>query len=293
MTETQNKTILVFGATGQQGGSVARHLLAGGWKVRAFTRDAAGAAAKELALQGAELYEGDMADRAALEQAMQDIYGVFSVQPPVWDLTAVDGEVELGSNVANAARRMGVQHFIYASASGAETQAHFRPLAKWEIEKYIRAIGLPATILRLTFFMENYVSPYSAIREGVYSEAIAPDVPVHLIAVDDIGAFAKLALDHPQRYIGRTLELAGDALTPPEIAAAVSRATGQSIEYARIPMEVLREQSEIAASIYEWLNARGHVADLPALREWYPGLTSFEAWLSKKGAAEFAAMSGR
>lgn len=287
----RNKTILVLGATGQQGGSAARHLLRDGWSVRAFTRDKSSPAARELASKGAELYQGHMEDRAALADAMRDVYGVFSVQPPVWDLTAIDEEVRLGTNAADAAKRAGVRHFVYASASGAEAQSHFRTLAKWEIEKHIRNIGLPATVLRLPFFMENYVSPFSAIRNGTYAEAIAKDVPVNLIAVDDIGAFIRLAFHDPDSFLGKTLELAGDSLTPPDIAAAVSRATGTAVEYVPIPIETLREQNEITARIYEWLNDGGHTVDLPALRELHPGLTRFDAWLEKTGKAKFAALA--
>lgn len=288
---TQNKKILVLGATGQQGGAVANHLLQSGWRVRAFTRDRSSKAAQELSVKGAELYQGDMGDQAALADALHGVYGVFSVQPPEWDLTAIDEEIRLGTNVADAAKQAGVQHFVYASASGAEAQSHFRALAKWEIEKHIRAIGLPATILRLTFFMENYVSPFSAIRNGIYAEAIARDIPVNLIAVDDIGAFVNLTFQDPEHFLGQTLELAGDSLTPPEIAAAVSRSTGQRVEYAPIAIDTLRGQNEILARIYEWLNGGGHVVDLPTLRKLHPGLTSFDDWLEKKGKAKFAALS--
>jgi uncharacterized protein YbjT (DUF2867 family) len=288
---TGNKTILVLGATGQQGGAVTGHLLRDGWQVRAFTRDRSSNKALELAHRGAELFEGDMGDRTALIDAMQGVYGAFSVQPPEWDVNAVDEEVRLGTNVADAAKQAGVQHFVYASASGAEAQSHFRALAKWEIEKHIREIGLPATILRLTFFMENYVSPFSSIRNGTYAEAIAQNIPVNLIAVDDIGAFVTAAFRDRGYFLGRTIELAGDSLTPPEIAAAVSAAIGQPVAYAPIPIETLRQQSEIMARVYEWLNGGGHVVDLPALRKLHPGLTSFNAWLEKTGKAKFAALA--
>lgn len=288
---SENKTVLVLGATGQQGGAVAAHLLRDGWRVRALTRDKSGEAAQALALRGVELYEGNMADRASLAEAMNGVYGVFSVQPAEWDLTAVEEEVQLGTNVADLAKEAGVRHFVYSSASGAETQSHFRPVAKWEIEKHIRSIGLPATIVRLTFFMENFISAHSAVRNGIYSEAIAGDVPVNLVAVDDIGAFISLVLRNPESFIGQTIEFASDSLTPPEIAAAITRSIGRPIEYAPIPIATLREQSETLAAIYEWLNSGGHVVDLPALRKLYPGLTRFETWLVKQGKTGLAALN--
>ncbi|MDF2962154.1 MAG: NmrA/HSCARG family protein [Paenibacillus sp.] len=288
---SKNKTILVLGATGQQGGAVAEHLLRDGWCVRAFTRDMSGNRAQELAVKGIELYQGDMGDRSALAEAMKGVYGVFSVQPVEWDLTAVDEEIRMGTNVADVAKQAEVQHFVYSSASGAEAQSHFRAVAKWEVEKHIHAIGLPATILRPTFFMENYVSPFSSIRNGTYAEAIAWNIPVNLIAVDDIGAFVKLSFRNPEQFIGKTIELASDSLTPPEIAAAVSHATGQPIVYTSIPTETLRGQNEILARIYEWLNGGGHVVDLPSLRKLHPDLTSFNTWLEKKGRAKFSTLT--
>ncbi|MBW7457233.1 NmrA/HSCARG family protein, partial [Paenibacillus sepulcri] len=250
-------------------------------------RDAASKSAQELLSAGAELFQGDMGDRVTLAEAMHGVYGVFSVQPPEWDLIAVDEEIRLGTNVADMAKQENVQHFVYSSASGAEAQSHFRTVAKWEIEKHIHAIGLPSTVLRLTFFMENYISPFSAIRNGIYAEAIASDIPVNLIAVDDIGAFVQRTLRNPGQFIGRTIELASDSLTPPAIASAITYATGKPVEYAPIPIEVLRGQSETLAQIYEWLNGGGHVVDLPALRQIYSGLTSFDAWLEKKGKEKF------
>jgi uncharacterized protein YbjT (DUF2867 family) len=214
-----NKTVLVFGATGQQGGAVANHLLADGWQVRAFTRDPSSRAAQALARAGAQLVSGDMRDRASLDRAMQGVYGVFSVQPPDWnpsDASAAE-EITLGKNVADAAKDAGVRHFVYSSVNGADKQSRFRFLAKWEIEKYIATLGLQATILRPSGFMENYVYPMFGIRNGTLAEAIKSDVPIKLIAVDDIGAFAALAFKHPDKFLGKTIEIAGDALTPKSI----------------------------------------------------------------------------
>src|SRR4051794_12036467 len=107
-----DKIILVTGATGQQGGATARHLLAQGWRVRAFVRNPA--AAQALQQAGAELVQGDMNDAASLEAAMQGVYGVFSVQAHTSD------ETRQGKNVADAAKAAGVQHLVYTSVGGAD-----------------------------------------------------------------------------------------------------------------------------------------------------------------------------
>ena len=284
-----NKTVLVLGATGQQGGAVAAHLLTDGWQVRAFTRDTSSKAARALAQAGAQLVSGDMGERTSLDAAMQGVYGVFSVQPPMWEPSdaSTTVEIQLGKNVADAAKDAGVQHFVYSSNSGADKQSRFRYFAKWEIEQYIKSLGLQATILRPSGFMESYVSPFYGVQNGTLAEATNPDVPVKCIAVDDIGVFVMLAFKHPDKFWGKTIEIAGDALTPPSMAAAFTRATGRPVNYVQIPIETVRQHSDIMARIYEWLNGDGYEVDFPTLRNLHPGLMNLDAWLEKKGKAMF------
>ncbi|MBJ9990823.1 NmrA/HSCARG family protein [Paenibacillus sp. S28] len=286
---TLQKTILVLGATGQQGGAVAAHLLADGWQVRAFTRDPSSKAAQTLAQAGAQLFRGDLGDRVSLDAAMQGVHGVFSVQPPTWEPSdaRTAEEIRWGKNAADAAKDAGVQHFVYSSNSGADVQSRFRYFAKWEIEQYIKTLGLPATILRPSGFMESYASPFYGIQHGTLAEATNPDVPVYCIAVDDIGAFVKLAFKHPGEFLGKTIEIAGDARTPPSIASAITRATGRPISYVQIPIETIRQHNETLARIYEWLNGDGYEVDFPTLRSLHPGLMDFDTWLEKKGKAMF------
>ncbi|MBO9596922.1 MAG: NmrA/HSCARG family protein [Cohnella sp.] len=219
------KTIVVLGATGQQGSAVTSHLLSDGWNVRAFTRDPSSDKAQALAQAGAQLVVGDMGDRESLDAAMKGAYGVFSVQPPMWDPgdAATAEEIRLGKNAADAAKDAGIRHFVYSSNSGADRQARFRYFAKWEIEQYIRTLGLQATVVRPSGFMESYASTFYGVQNGTLTEATSPDVPVKCIAVDDIGAFVALAFNQPDKFLGETIEIAGDALTPPSIAAAISR----------------------------------------------------------------------
>ena len=113
-----DRIIAVTGATGQQGGAVARKLLAEGWKVRALTRDANKPAAQELASFGAEVAAGDMEDRAQLDAAFQGAYGVFSVQNFWLPNVGFEGEIRQGKNVADAAKAAGVQHLVYSCVGG-------------------------------------------------------------------------------------------------------------------------------------------------------------------------------
>ena len=280
------KTILVAGATGQQGGAVARRLLAAGWSVRALTRDSEAPAAQALARQGASVVQGDLADRDSLDLALAGAYGVFSVQvfwPPT---VGVEGEVSHGKNLADAARAAGVKHLVYSSVGGADRNtgvAHFE--SKWQIEQHIRSLGLPATILRPVFFMENFFFPNfrGPILEGVLNWELRPETRLAMIAVDDIGAFAALALESPDEFIGRAIEIGGDELTPPEVAEHFSRAIGRPVRFAEQSMDQIRGFDPDLAAMLQWFNDEGYQVDIPALRDIHPQLTTFEEWLRKAG----------
>ena len=151
-----NKIIAITGATGQQGGAVARKLLAEGWQVRALTRDINKPAALELKSLGAELVAGDMDNRAELGAAFKGAYGVFSVQNFWLPNVGYEGEIKQGKVVADAAKSAGVQHLVYSSVGSAHRgmgQKHFE--SKWIIEQYTQSLGIPFTILRPAAFMEN------------------------------------------------------------------------------------------------------------------------------------------
>ena len=134
--------ILVCGATGKQGGAVARSLLDRGFRVRALTRDPQKPEAQALTEQGAEVVQGDMEDRSSMERTLEGAYGNFSVQN-FWE-TGYDAEVGQGKTVADVAQPAGVEHFVYSSVGIAHRQtgiSHFE--SKWEIEGHVRQIGLP------------------------------------------------------------------------------------------------------------------------------------------------------
>ncbi|WP_020668932.1 NmrA family NAD(P)-binding protein [Amycolatopsis nigrescens] len=286
MTE-KNKTVLVTGATGQQGGAVATRLLRDGWAVRAITRDPGSPAAKALADAGAEVRQADLDDYAAVADLTQGAYGVFSVQ--AGPLAPDQDEERAGRNLADAAKAHGVAHLVYSSANSADRTAEIGlQQPKWAIERHIRDLGVSATILRPTSFMENLLHPLIGIRDGALTSAAAPDLRQQYIALEDIAALAALAFARPAEFRG-TLELAGDALTPAQVVAAIGRATGRELRYHRLPLETLRRQSETAARGYEFMNSgRATQADIEALRRLHPGLLDFDTWLARTGAARIA-----
>jgi uncharacterized protein YbjT (DUF2867 family) len=275
------KSVLVLGATGRQGGATARHLLAKGWNVQILVRDPNKRAAQSLKQAGAEVVQGDYDDRASLETATQGVYGVFSVQASV-------DEVRQGKAIADVAKAASVQHFIYTSVQSADALARIGGEGnKWEIEQYVWALGLPATILRPCLFMDDLLGARYGVPGGTFAIGFLPDVSIGLIASDDIGAFAALAFERPDEYLGKTIEIAGDAPTPRQIAASISRAIGRSIPYVQVPMETLRQQNKQMARAFEYLNEVGYTTDIAALRKQHPGLMDFDTWLQKEGKAKF------
>ncbi|MFE6932899.1 NmrA/HSCARG family protein [Streptomyces sp. NPDC057699] len=295
---TTNPTVLVTGATGLQGGATARQLLAAGWRVRALVRDQVSPGAQALVRAGAEVVSGDMGDRASLDAAMRGVHGVFSVQPTAgYPGTppgfSVEDEIQLGMNVIEAGNEADVRHLVYASVAGVERSPGIRRWeSKWRIERRIGALGLPATLLRPVRFMENHSDPTMGVRDGVLADVVEPEVPVQLIAGTDIGAFAALAFTHPDQYIGRALEIAGDELTLPQVVDAISRTTGVAVAYRAIPREALTGLDPDAQAGYDFAHRKGGgwQADISKLRSLHPALMTFDTWLRKEGRAQFHAL---
>lgn len=271
---TDQKIILVLGGTGNQGGATARELLSRGWSVRALVRDPDKPEAQALKELGAVLVRGDLEDVASLRAAAEGVYGVFSVQALAYEPETLAAEVRHGKAVADVAKEAGVTHFVYSSVGGAERGTgidHFE--SKAEIERHIKALGLPATILRPVFFMNNLLHFADVEGERVMSLPVEPDKPMQFIASDDIGVFAAEAFDRPAEFIGREIELAGDEITFPQVAEVYERITGTPSRLEATPIE---------ERMFEWFAEEGYQADIPALRELHPGLLTFEQFLAQR-----------
>jgi len=284
VTQKPQKTILVTGATGNQGGAVARRLIKDGWRVRALSRDPYKPASKALSELGIEVIRGDLSDKPSLEAALRGVYGIVAVLTPFED--GVEGEVRQGKNIAEAARSAGVEHFIYSSVAGADKDTgipHFE--SKRQVEKYIEWLELPCTTFRPVFFTYNFNSAQlkTSILGGTLSLAIRPYRPLQMLAVEDFAEFVALALDRPESFMGRTLELAGDELTMTQTAEAFSRVLGRQVRYVEMPIGEVRKYSDDMAKMFEWFNENGYTADIHALRDIFPGLMSLETWLLKTG----------
>jgi uncharacterized protein YbjT (DUF2867 family) len=285
MADNQNveRLIVVCGATGKQGGAVARSLLNRGFQVRGLTRNLQKPEAQALADQGAEVVQGDMENRSAMERALEGAYGVFSVQN-FWE-TGYDREVQQGKTVADAAKAAGVEHFVYSSVGSAHRQTgipHFE--SKWEIEEHVREIGLPYTILRPVFFMQNWEMMRGMVLGGTLAQPLDPDRPFQQVAVENVGAFAAIAFENLDLWIGREVDLAGDEQTMPEIAETFGRVIGREVSYYQVPWDQFEEQMGKEFTVnYRWFNDVGYEADIAALQQEYPELTTFERYLRSHG----------
>lgn len=281
---TKKDIILVTGATGTQGGAVARHLLAKGHAVRAMTRKPEAERARELAKAGAEVVHGDLDDSASLSGALDGVWGAFAVQN-TWE-AGVEGEEEQGKRFAEVAHKKGAKHYVYTSVGSAHRKTgipHFEN--KFRVEEKVRGLGFPSwTILRPVFFMENLASPWfkPSIDQGQLAIALRPGTVLQMIAADDIGVFGALAFDRHEQLNGRAIDIAGDQHTMPETAEILSRATGHKVEFAPPPIEEVRKFSADFAVMLEWFDRVGYEADIRGLeKEFGVKPKSLGEWASK------------
>jgi uncharacterized protein YbjT (DUF2867 family) len=277
------KRVLVTGATGKQGGEVARELLARGYRVHAMTRKPEAEKAQELARLGAEIVQGDLDDQASIARALRGAWGTFAVQN-TWE-AGVEKEEAQGKSFAKAARDAGVQHFVYTSVASAHRKTgipHFEN--KWRIEETVRALRFPSSVvIRPVFFMENFLSPgfKPGIDAGKLMMAIRPDTVLQMIAVQDIGKYGRWAFDEHTKLNGRAIDIAGDAHTMPEAARILSKAVGKPVEFVQQPIAEVRKFSEDYAIMLEWFDRVGYDADIEG--------TAREAGIRPTSLAQWAA----
>jgi uncharacterized protein YbjT (DUF2867 family) len=275
---TNNRTILVTGVTGQQGGAVAQALEGAGFHLRGLTRKPDSERAAALARLGVDVVKGDMDDEAALRRALAGAWGVFGVQNA--GEAGVEREEEQGKRLATLAREAGVEHYVYTSVGSADKRTgvpHFD--SKGRIEDTVRGLGFPShVILRPVFFMENLVAPYT-LQGSTLAVALAPGVKLQMIAVEDIGWFGARAFTHAAALNRREIDIAGDVRTMPEAAEILAKALGWPIAFAQTPIEQVRQFSKDVALMMEWFENVGYSADIGGLeREFGRNFTKLPEW---------------
>ncbi|MEJ0065109.1 MAG: NmrA/HSCARG family protein [Caulobacteraceae bacterium] len=293
MTKEQGP-ILVFGATGQQGGSVATALLKAGRQIRALVRDPTSPKSAQLREAGVDLVKGNLDDIESMRAAMAGVHGVFSVQPSsgqgaLYGVTD-DDEVRYGTAIADAAVEAGVGHLVYSSVSAAGDQpvgiGYFD--SKGRIESHIRSLPIAATIVRPVGFMDMLVRPGFGHDTGHFVSFAEPEQSVQVIAVEDIGKFVAAIFADRTRFDGVTLEIASDMFVARDIATFFTEAAGRPISYSRFPEQVLAANPFLArmADLMNGGPLAGR-ADMDALRAINPEMQSFRSWLAGSGRAAF------
>lgn len=285
-----HEPILVTGATGKQGGATARRLLAEGRPVRALVRDTTSPGATALAAAGAQLVCGDFDDPASLRSALDGVVAVFAMPPVALGAAGPDTDLEVarGRAVIDAATAAGVHQVVFSTVATGPFSSR-SSTGKTLIEHYLLDQIELATVLRPVRFMTNYLGGtlfgVDGIARGVHRHLFSPDEPMQVIALEDIAEFAALAFADPNRFAGRTLELAGDQPTPVQAAAAITEATGIPIRYEQLTdAEAEAISPDIAATKKRWEAGQRWHADIDALRIIHPGLRTLSDWLAESGA---------
>ncbi|MFI0235108.1 NmrA/HSCARG family protein [Streptomyces sp. NPDC016845] len=287
---SSDRLVVVTGATGRQGGATAHRLLAAGRPVRALVRDTTAPAARSLESAGAELVRGDFDDPSSLPAALEGAAALFAVPPVAFGPAGSDVEREFtrGRALIDAAASVGVEHVVFSGIASTPGRPGGSE-GKRRIEDYLRERIRSVTVLRPVRFMSNFLGStpiaLDGIAQGVHRHIFPPDEPVQIIAVEDIAEFAALAFDQPDRFAGRSLELAGDAPTPVEAVVAISEATGAAIRYEQIThAEAAALNPEIVQVRDRWAAGSRWHADIETLRVIHPGLRTLGDWLAESGA---------
>ncbi|MFE5092546.1 NmrA/HSCARG family protein [Streptomyces sp. NPDC056638] len=275
-----DEPVLVLAATGGQGRAVIDALLARGARIRALVRDPGRSAAQKLAGRDVDVVAGSLSDRGSLAAAMKGVAGVFAFTTPFE--AGVEAEVGQGRAILSAAAQERVPHLVFSSVAGADQDSgvpHFESKARIEAE--LTAGDVPYTILGPTYFFDNALGGAERILDGVLDLPLPPDRPLQQLARPDLGAFAAEVLLNPAPYVGRRIELASEAPTPAQMAAALGAALGREVRHERVPLTAIGNPDMHA--MWTFLNGPGYRVDIPALHDAHPEIhwTGFADWAQR------------
>jgi uncharacterized protein YbjT (DUF2867 family) len=294
MQKTNHRpVILVTGATGAQGNSVAKALLEDDrWTVRCLTRNAGTEKAQELQQAGAILVEGDLDDMDSLLTAMEGCYGVFGLTN-FWE--HFEKEYQQGKNLIDAVHASRISHFIYSGLPAYQTLSGGRLSVphcdiKAALEVYANSLGIPSTFTHIAFYYENFLTFFPPQRgdDGAFYFGFPQgSTPLAMATPEDMGPIVSLIFDHPDIYIGKTMGVVGEDRSCTEYAGIMSRVLGVTVRYRYIPRDAFAglgfPGAEELANMFEVqrLHIPHRKGDL--MNSWYmnPHMQSFESWLKK------------
>ena len=289
----EKKTILVTGATGAQGGSVARTLLKQGkFNVRIFTRDDTSPRAISLQHNGAEIATGDFENIDSLRRAMEGVYGVFGVTDYEEHL---EKEIVHGKNLIDAVKYTGIQHFIYSASP------NYHKLSKGErsvpqcdikarLQEYTKSLGIPASFVHVAFYYENFLTLFPLQRDrhqNLHFGFPQGNARLAMASVNDLGGVVSTMFRYPVEYKGRTVGVVGEDRTCAEYAHIMSKVLDRNVYYHHIPRDIFigtdTVHAERWADVFEVqrVNEVNHQIDLIESYGLNPDMHTFESWLTK------------
>jgi uncharacterized protein YbjT (DUF2867 family) len=310
---SNKKIIAVTGATGAQGGGLARAILtdkSSEFTVRALTRNVNSEKAKALAAMGAKIVKADLDDYESLKKSFAGAYGVFGVTN-FWEHFSPEKEIAQAASIAKAAKEANVKHVIWSSLDdtrkwiplndnrmptlhGKYKVPHFD--AKGESNKFFKDSGIPTTILNTVFYWENFIYFGQGPKRGSDGKLafIIPmaDKKLPSIASEDIGKCAYGVFKNGDKYIGKTIGIAGGHLTGKQFAEAFAKAFGEDVVYAPVTAEVYRgfgfPGADDMGNMYQFYaefeedfcNSRS----IELARTLNPSLQTFENWVKDNKA---------
>jgi uncharacterized protein YbjT (DUF2867 family) len=304
------KIIAVVGATGMQGGGLARALANdshGSFKARALTRSIISDKAKALTALGAEIVAADLDNLDSLKQAFTGAYGAFCVTN-FWEHMSPEKELAQAKNLATAAKHAGLQHVIWSTLEdtrrwvplsdqrmptlmGKYKVPHFD--AKGEADGLFTQLGVPTTFLLTSFYWDNFIYFGMGPKQGQDGTLAITfpmgDKKLPGIAGEDIGACALAIFKRGRDQIGKTIGIAGEHLTGMQMAASLTRALGQEIRYQDVSPEVYRSfgfpGADDVGNMFQFnrdFNEAFCGARNPdTARALHPALQTFEQWLKR------------
>ena len=287
-----SRIVLVIGATGAQGGAVARHLLARKeFSVRCLTRSPESEKAAALKKAGAEVVKGELDDPLSLRTAIDGASAVFGVTS-YWE--HFSRELEQGRRLVDAVATSHVEHFVLSTLpaakqiSGGKLEVPHLDM-KAELENYTRTFRIPATFVHVAFYYENFLNYFPPQRQadGAFAFGFPQgDTPLAAVGVEDLGAIVGAILDRPGEFLGKTVGVVGEDRPPREYAEIMTRVLGQKIVYNHIPREVFASfgfpGAEDLANMFEFfrLYVPNRRADLEQCRALNPAMQRFEPWMA-------------
>ena len=303
------KVIAVVGATGAQGGGLARAILDdpdGGFACRALTRNPASDSARALADRGAEVVQADLDDEASLTRAFEGAYGAYCLTN-FWEHFSADKEIEQAANMARAAKAAGIRHAIWSTFEDTRKWiplddermptlqdkykvAHFD--GKAEANHFFTDNGVPTTFLLTSFYWENFIffgmGPQRG-EDGVLAITFPmADTKLPSMAAEDIGGCAYGIFKAGDEFIGKTVGVAGEHPTGAQMAASLSNALGEEVRYNDVPADVYRgfgfPGADDVGNMFQFKAEANEDycahRDLDFSRSLNPRLQTFDQWLA-------------